>query len=144
MKDLVRRVVALGLCGTMMSFSGPLSGSQSPTAAKQSQSDLRGYLQKSYLELFEAASTLNFSAGEIQSQRKALEKGKIPASAALRITANDMRNSLRRLARISKERQPGSAKTNASKRTAVSKTSIYSTVKPRFWRRRLFRPLTTI
>ena len=76
MKDLVRRVVALGLCGTMMSFSGPLSGSQSPTAAKQSQSDLRGYLQKSYLELFEAASTLNFSAGEIQSQRKALEKGK--------------------------------------------------------------------
>lgn len=75
MKELVRRVVALGLCGTTASFSG-VSSSKSAMATRPTQSDLRGYLQKSYLELFELAPTLTFSADEIQSQRNALEKGK--------------------------------------------------------------------
>lgn len=75
MKELVRRVVALGLCGTTISFSG-LSSSKSAMATPPTQSDLRGYLQKSYLELFELAPTLTFTADEIQSQRKTLDKGK--------------------------------------------------------------------
>jgi Zn-dependent protease with chaperone function len=75
MKELVRQVVALGLCGTTISFSG-LSSSQSAIAVPPTQTGLRGYLQKSYLELFEVAPTLTFSAAEIQSQRKALDKGK--------------------------------------------------------------------
>jgi Zn-dependent protease with chaperone function len=73
MKDLVRRVVALGLCGTTISFSG-FSSSQSTDTPPQS--DLRGYLQKSYLELFELGPTLTFTVDEIQSQHKALDKGK--------------------------------------------------------------------
>jgi Zn-dependent protease with chaperone function len=75
MKDLLRRVVALGLCGTTLSFSGS-SSSQSTTVTPPAQSDLRGYLQRSYVELFELAPTLTFSTGEIEGQRKALNKGK--------------------------------------------------------------------
>jgi hypothetical protein len=73
-KDLARRVVALALCEALVIL--PLSGGQSaaPPAPVQTES-LRGYLQKSYLELFELAPTLKFSADEIGNQRKAFEKG---------------------------------------------------------------------
>ena len=76
MTDLVRRIVALSLCGTMIGFSVPPSNGQSSSGDNPAPSDLRGYLQKSYLDLFELAPELSFSANEIAKQRGALERGK--------------------------------------------------------------------
>jgi Zn-dependent protease with chaperone function len=76
MKDLLRRIVALSLSGTMIVFSVPPSTAQSSSGDTPASSDLRAYLQKSYLDLFELAPELSFSANEIAKQRDALEKGK--------------------------------------------------------------------
>ena len=78
MNDMWRRVVALGLCGLVLLT--PAGGAGSQTQSKRSRPapevSLRDYLQKSYQELFELAPTLEFSAVEIEAQRKALKNGK--------------------------------------------------------------------
>src|SRR5690242_3380332 len=48
----------------------------SANVASSPPTELRGLLQKSYVELFDLAPTLTFSAAEIAAQRKTLEKGK--------------------------------------------------------------------
>ena len=57
--------------------SVPSSPTQSQANALSSRpSELRGLLQKPYVELFDLAPALTFSAVEIAAQRKTLEKGK--------------------------------------------------------------------
>lgn len=76
MRDPIRKIIALGLCELLVFL--PISGEaprQISTGAPPPTS-LREYLQKSYLELFELAAELEFSAEEIQNQRQSLDKGK--------------------------------------------------------------------
>ncbi len=77
MRDFIRRGLALCLCELLILLPATRAGDhqQSTPAPAPGASSLRGYLQKPYLELFELAPKLKFSAGEIQNQRKALEKG---------------------------------------------------------------------
>lgn len=78
MNGIWRRVVALGLCALIL--VPPVGEAASQPQSKRSSSapelSLREYLQKSYLELFELAHTLEFSAAEIEAQRNALKTGK--------------------------------------------------------------------
>jgi Zn-dependent protease with chaperone function len=76
MRNLVHRFHALSLCGLLILLPlNEVRGQQSTTAQPPQTSLLRGYLQKPYLELFELAPTLEFSTTQVQTQRKALEKG---------------------------------------------------------------------
>lgn len=78
MKALFRKFVALLLCVTILS---PMTGGSAPrprpvSSPSVTPPSLREYLQKSYLELFELAPKLEFSAAEIEAQRDALKSGK--------------------------------------------------------------------
>src|SRR5690349_6791696 len=76
MKAFVRRSVALCLCESLIILPGTAANSgPSPAAVVQNES-LRAELRKSYLELFEQASTFKCTAAELQQQREALDKGK--------------------------------------------------------------------
>jgi Zn-dependent protease with chaperone function len=88
MNDMFRRILASTLC-VQLTFlgvafegcaarqvaqaTGP-SGFSTGAGPKESTA-LRELLQKPYVELFDLAPTLEFTANDIQSQRKALEKG---------------------------------------------------------------------
>lgn len=79
MKNLFRKSVAVLLCPLLT--LGPILGEglayaeQTPAQSAQTLA-LREYLQKSYMELFELAPKLEFSATEIEAQRTALKSGK--------------------------------------------------------------------
>ena len=89
MRGMFRRLVAL-IVSLQISFLGvTLEGSsvpqrnaapgpdQLPVSSQSSQrSPLRDLLQKPYADLFDLAPTLEFSASEIEAQRKTLGKGK--------------------------------------------------------------------
>lgn len=75
MLTVVRKAVALGLCELLVFL--PIIDARRPPSmpAPPRTTSLRDYLQKPYLELFELAPKLEFSADEIQNQRLALDKG---------------------------------------------------------------------
>src|SRR5690348_754311 len=75
MRDVMRKAIALGLCELLVFL--PITGDarRQPSTPPVQTTSLREYLQKSYLELFELAPKLEFSAAEIQNQRQALDKG---------------------------------------------------------------------
>jgi Zn-dependent protease with chaperone function len=85
MRALFRKAITLGLCELLI-FMPPLgekirriaAGGEPPARAARpiETLSLRDYLQMPYLELFDVAPKLEFSAEEIQNQRKAFEKGK--------------------------------------------------------------------
>lgn len=77
MKNLYRRSLVLFLCELLifLPVTVEVSGQQPTAVPPVPAASLREHLQKSYLELFELAPTLHFNAGEMESQRKALEKG---------------------------------------------------------------------
>jgi beta-barrel assembly-enhancing protease len=76
MKMLLRKFVALVLCVLILLPATGGAARQQPAPPQSAQTlSLREYLQKSYLELFELASKLEFSQGEIEAQRNALKKG---------------------------------------------------------------------
>jgi hypothetical protein len=79
MKNLIRQFVAILLCPVLgllpILGEGVAYAQRSPIRSAQTLM-LREYLQKSYLELFELSPKLEFSAGEIESQRSALKSGK--------------------------------------------------------------------
>ncbi|MBZ5641778.1 MAG: M48 family metalloprotease [Acidobacteriia bacterium] len=79
MKNLYRKSVAILLCSVLALLptlsEGLAYAQQSPVRSAQSLT-LREYLNKSYMELFELAPKLEFSASEIESQRNALKNGK--------------------------------------------------------------------
>jgi len=74
-ENLARRAVSLCLCEVLilMPISSGFGQSTSPSPV-QTES-LRSYLQKSYLELFEVAPRLHFTADEIKKQRESFGKG---------------------------------------------------------------------
>ncbi|HEV2387805.1 MAG TPA: M48 family metalloprotease [Candidatus Acidoferrales bacterium] len=77
MNKMVRQAIVLLLAELLIFLpmnvgAGP---GRSAQAAPAGTSSLRAILQKSYLELFKLAPEMEYSAGEISSQRKALEKG---------------------------------------------------------------------
>ena len=85
MNDTFRRILASSLC-VQLTFLGmtleECAARQAPgpsefsTGAQQKEpTPLRQVLQKPYVELFDLAPNLEFTASEIQAQRKALEKG---------------------------------------------------------------------
>ena len=78
MRNVIRKALALGLCQLLifLPITGDARRSASTPAAPLQTAPLRDYLQKSYLELFDLAPKLEFSAQEIQDQREALDKGK--------------------------------------------------------------------
>ena len=76
MKQLLRRTIALVLCGTTSGFSLPWSSAQSSETESANSMTLRQNLQTSYLELFEIAPQLSFSSTEIAKQREAFQKAK--------------------------------------------------------------------
>jgi Zn-dependent protease with chaperone function len=78
MHVLFQKVVALALCALIvLPPVGEAAAQQASNPAHPAQPpSLREYLQKPYLELFELAPKLEFSAAEIESQREALESGK--------------------------------------------------------------------
>ncbi len=75
---LLRKSIALVLCEALVLLpttgGGAVGQQQSPPLPVQTLS-LREYLQKFYLELFELAPKLEFTAGEIEAQRNALKSG---------------------------------------------------------------------
>lgn len=76
MRELLRRIIALCLCECLIVL--PVAGGARPDVSAPPRAEansLRQYLQKPYLQLFELAPKLEFSAGEIQNQRGALEAG---------------------------------------------------------------------
>lgn len=77
MREMIRRGITLVLCGLLIVL--PVAhggGQQASTAAAPAQpTSLRSYLQKSYLELFELAPKVEFTAGDYQNQRKVFERG---------------------------------------------------------------------
>ena len=79
MKNLLRKSAAVLLCPVLAVLPSLAEGiayaSESPARPAPALT-LRDYLQKSYLELFELAPTLEFSATEIEAQRNALKSGK--------------------------------------------------------------------
>lgn len=78
MNGIWRRIVALGLCVLILlpPVGEAASQPQSKRPLPPPELSLREYLQKSYLELFELAPTLEFSAAEIEAQRNALKSGR--------------------------------------------------------------------
>ena len=79
MKNLFRKSLAILLCPVLALLptlaEGVAYAQQMPVRSAQTLS-LREYLQKSYLELFELAPKLEFSASEIEAQRNTLKSGK--------------------------------------------------------------------
>ena len=78
MNMLFKKLVSLALCVPILQ---PAAGAgdlgQQPRPTRSEQIKLLGeYLQKSYLELFELAPSLEFTQGEVEKQREALKKGK--------------------------------------------------------------------
>lgn len=73
-----QKVVALALCVLIvLPPVGDVAAQQASNPARSTQTmALREYLQKPYLELFELAPKLEFSAAEIESQRDAFKSGK--------------------------------------------------------------------
>ena len=73
-----RRFVALLVCELLVFLPATGRTQEAPQTHRSSKTDinLRQYLQRSYLELFESAPKLKFTAAEIQGQREALKKGK--------------------------------------------------------------------
>lgn len=73
-----QKVVALALCVLIvLPPVGEVAAQQASNPARSTQTmALREYLQKPYLELFELAPKLEFSAAEIESQRDAFKSGK--------------------------------------------------------------------
>src|SRR5215510_16260868 len=89
MDETFRRVLASLLCAQLSVLGMTLEGYsamhtiQAPGPDEFSRgveakdaTPLRRLLQKPYIALFDLAPTLEFTANDIQSQRKALEKGK--------------------------------------------------------------------
>jgi len=74
-KNLARRVVALCLCEVLILLPLSTSAGQSASPSPVRTELLRSYLQRPYLELFELAPTLHFSAEEIRKQRESFAKG---------------------------------------------------------------------
>jgi len=78
-KYLIRKSVAILLCPVLSVLpilaEGLAYAQQAPARTAQTLK-LRDYLQKSYVELFELAPKLEFTAGEFESQRNALKSGK--------------------------------------------------------------------
>lgn len=79
MIDFIRRFTALLLCELMVLLPTTGARAQQSSSAPPSpapNAELRSYLNKSYLELFELAPKLEFSSSDIAAQRAALEGGK--------------------------------------------------------------------
>src|SRR5689334_20258575 len=89
MQDILRRTLAvclsfqLSLLGIVLQGCAARQTSQTSGPAPVSlglqpkdATQLRGLLQKSYVELFDLAPTLEFGTTEIAAQRTALSKGK--------------------------------------------------------------------
>jgi Zn-dependent protease with chaperone function len=79
MKNLFRKSVAVLLCPIIVLLpilaEGAASAGQAQARSAQTLAP-RELLQKSYMELFELAPKLEFSAAEIESQRNSLKSGK--------------------------------------------------------------------
>ena len=88
MSQLVRSTTAVFLCVAMTAFQFTLEGCGSRVAPSGKPSDsitahdsaqpstpLRGYLQRSYMELFALAPTLELSSADVESQRHAFADG---------------------------------------------------------------------
>src|SRR5215469_4142314 len=78
MRELLRRFVAVIVCQALIllpAMGESAARRQAPARSAQTLS-LREYLQKPYLELFELAPKLEFSATEVEAQRNALKSGK--------------------------------------------------------------------
>jgi len=76
MRREFRQAVAIGLCELLVFL--PVIGDAARQEARPRPAEttsLRDYLQKPYLELFELAPKLEFSAEEIQNQRQAFQNG---------------------------------------------------------------------
>jgi Zn-dependent protease with chaperone function len=78
MQVLPRKFVALFLCVTIVlpATGGSATRPQPASSRMATPLSLRDYLHKSYLELFDLAPKLEFSAAEIEDQRNALKSGK--------------------------------------------------------------------
>ena len=80
MNHPIKGSFALFLCELLivlpMTGGGPSRQQQAPIRAVKEKLSLREYLQKSYLDLFELAPKLEFSASEIEMQRNAFKSGK--------------------------------------------------------------------
>ena len=79
MRSFMRQSIAFLLCELLMLLPvmGDANARQQQTQGRSTQTlSLREYLQKSYLELFELAPKLEFSATEIETQREAFKDGK--------------------------------------------------------------------
>lgn len=79
MRKAVRQSVAFFLCELLILLPpmGDARARQQQEQARSAQTlPLRDYLQKSYLDLFELAPKLEFSAAEIAMQREAFKNGK--------------------------------------------------------------------
>lgn len=78
MKRILRRALALCLCEFLIFLPTGFGGGRqqaAPANTEAETSSLRSTLQKPYLDLFEISTKLEFSASQIEAQRKALEKG---------------------------------------------------------------------
>lgn len=76
MKNLIRRALIVFLCELMVFLpASDIVARRQATPPAPVKGSLREFLQKPYIELFELASKINFSATEIERQRKALEEG---------------------------------------------------------------------
>jgi Zn-dependent protease with chaperone function len=79
MRNALRQALVLCLCELLAFWPMTAGGESQSEAAENSVAEpnsLRSYLQKPYLDLFDVSPKLEFSAAEIEAQRKALEKGK--------------------------------------------------------------------
>ena len=79
MRTFMRQSAAFLLCELLilLPVMGDANARQQQAPPRSAQTlPLRDYLQKSYLELFELAPKLEFSATEIQTQREAFQDGK--------------------------------------------------------------------
>ena len=77
LKRWLRNALAIILCELMifLPVTGGGAPQQSRAAAPIPPNSLRDYLQKPYLDLFELAPTLRFTAADIEKQRKAFDEG---------------------------------------------------------------------
>ena len=77
MKELCRKCIAAGLSLLLVLLPNMPSQAQTQpsTAQPAPQLPLREYLQKPYVDLFELAPSLTFSAAEVEKERQALKRG---------------------------------------------------------------------
>jgi Zn-dependent protease with chaperone function len=78
MKIFLTRTLALILCELLifLPLSGAQTQEQAPKPPAAQSKTLRDYLQEGYVELFQLAPQLKFSAAQIQAQRNSLDQGK--------------------------------------------------------------------